>query len=178
MSDIERPGEGDRTAARATDVAAPSRAWTIVWRVFLGISPHPIVRVMRRFSDVGTVGELAILGRRTGRERRMLLGLIEVDGRRYVGHPNGLRAQWTRNLDAAGRAELVGRDGSRTAVVASKLQRGAERDAVIRQTGHAKPFPAGLLYRRSRRHLDASGEFFRLDPVVASDEVTGPGGAS
>jgi hypothetical protein len=44
-------------------------------------------------------GELVVIGRRTGRERRLLVNAIEINGRRFIGHPNG-HAHWTRNIAA------------------------------------------------------------------------------
>jgi len=51
---------------------------------------------------LGNVVELIVAGRRTGRRRIVLLGLLRVDRGWYLGHPNG-PVDWTRNLDAAAR---------------------------------------------------------------------------
>jgi hypothetical protein len=46
-----------------------------------------------------------------------------------VGHPNGERAQWVRNLEAAGSADVIDRAGAKTPVRAILLLRGPDRDA-------------------------------------------------
>jgi hypothetical protein len=92
------------------------------------------------------------------------VGLIEVGGRWYVGHPNG-DVGWTRNLAAAGEAVVAWPSGVRHGVRAERLADGDERDAVILATAHQQPFPGNLAYRAARRHILARGAYFRLEPV-------------
>lgn len=94
----------------------------------------------------------------------MLVGLISVGGRWYVGHPNG-EVAWTANLRAAGRVRVTPRPGADVDVVANPLEPGAERDAVILATSEQQPFPANLLYRAARRHILSEGRYFRLEPA-------------
>ena len=95
--------------------------------------------------------------------------ILDVDGRWYVGHPNG-PAGWVRNVAAAGVVEIepAGALGARFAVV--PLGPGPERDAVIRATWTQQPFPANLVYRAARRHVAAVGVYHRLDPVRGPSE--------
>jgi hypothetical protein len=94
----------------------------------------------------------------------VLVGLLLVDGRWYVGHPNGEAAQWVRNLAAARRATVRLRGGTATHVRARPLQPGSERDRIIRATFEQHPFPGNVVYYLARRHIAAVGAFFRLEP--------------
>lgn len=123
----------------------------------------PLIRAWWRLAGVGITVDLEVPGRHTRRQRRVLVGLLRVDGRWYVGHPNG-RAQWTRNLAAAGGARVNLRTSSVT-VHARRLGPGLERDAVIVATARQQPFPANLVYRAARRHILAVGDYFRLEPI-------------
>jgi deazaflavin-dependent oxidoreductase (nitroreductase family) len=140
-----------------------SRAWRGILNFFLKGVPTPVMRVVRNRVKAAPIEEFVITGRRTGRERRMLLGLFEVDGAWYVGHPNG-SAQWVRNLEAAGRCTVIRRDGVPVHVLARELPDGEERDAVIRKAG-TQPAPAGGIYRGAAGHIQAVGRYFRLSPV-------------
>ena len=125
--------------------------------------------VANRLAGLGRIVEVRTVGRRSGRPRTVLVTLLTVDGRGYVGHPNG-PAPWIRNVRAAGRVELDPPVpvGSRCATV--ELAEGPERDAVIRATWRQQPFPANLLYRAAARHVAAVGIYFRLEPF-AEDAV-------
>jgi hypothetical protein len=114
------------------------------------------------------VVELRYVGRRSGRARHTLVTLLTVDGRWYVGHPNG-SAAWIRNVEDAGVVEIhpPGANGSRFGV--ERLGHGPERDAVIRATWTQQPFPANLLYRAARRHIAAVGVYHRLGPMGPDD---------
>jgi hypothetical protein len=153
----------------SSDVVVPpsdargSRFWRLILAGFLRGAPSALMRQVRRRMPAAPIEEFVIVGRRTGRERRMLLGLFEIDGHWYVGHPNGT-ANWISNLEAAGGCIVIRRDGIPVKVLATELPRGAERDAVIAATGR-QPAPAGLVYRSARRHVDAVGRYFRLTPV-------------
>ncbi len=111
-----------------------------------------------------------MVGRRTGQERRLLLTLLEVDGKWYVGHPNGT-SQWVRNLAAAGSCIVVRRGDQRTRATATELSDGPERDAVISATAH-QPFPANLVYGAAQGHILAVGRYFRLEPTPENEGAT------
>lgn len=113
---------------------------------------------------MGITVDLRVPGRRTRRQRPVLVGLIEVAGGWYVGHPNG-EAGWTRNLAAAGEGTVAWPSGVTHRVRAERLADGDERDAVILATAHQQPLPGKYLYRASRRHILARGVYFRLEPM-------------
>jgi hypothetical protein len=127
----------------------------------------PVLRSMVAAGSAGLDGvlELRYVGRRSGRRRHTLVTVLAVNGRWYVGHPNG-PAAWLRNIDEAGVVEIdpPGASGSRFAV--ERLASGPERDAVIRATWTQQPFPANLLYRAARRHIAAVGVYVRLLPIA------------
>lgn len=131
----------------------------------------PLIRSWLAAGSPGLDGvvELRYPGRRTGRARSTLATIIDVDGRWYVGHPNG-PAAWVRNVESAGFVEIepAGALGARFAVVA--LGPGPERDAVIRATWSQQPFPANLVYRAARRHVAAVGVYHRLEPMPGPSE--------
>jgi hypothetical protein len=126
----------------------------------------PVLRSVVASGGPGLDGvvELRFVGRGSGRPRHTLVTLLTVDGRWYVGHPNG-PAAWVRNIETAGVVEVdpPGAAGSQFAVV--RLEPGSERDAVIRATWTQQPFPANLLYRAARRHVAAVGVYHRLEPM-------------
>ena len=157
---------GDRN-----DGGGGSRFWHSVIAVFLRTTPRPIVQFRRR-SPTFPVQEVAIIGRRSGLERRLFLGLITVGDTRYVGSSNGT-TNWTRNLAAAGTAEVITFDGRRTRMVATELERGPERTAVIDAVCRA-PFPAGPMYRLARRHVEAVGRYFEIAPTSDADQAASP----
>jgi len=95
------------------------------------------------------------------------VGLIEVGGGWYVGHPNG-EVGWTRNLAAAGQAVVAWPSRVSHRVRPERLADGDERDAVILATAHQQPFPGNLVYRAARRHILARGVYFRLEPMDES----------
>ncbi|HEX2221867.1 MAG TPA: nitroreductase/quinone reductase family protein [Candidatus Limnocylindria bacterium] len=142
-----------------------SAAWTVYlrWQYRALRVLDPLLRVWWRTFGIGITVDLEVSGRRTGRTRRVLVGLLRVDGRWYVGHPNG-PVQWTKNLAAAGRGRLTVR-GQRIDVTARRLGHGAERAAAIVATASQQPFPANLVYRAARRHVLAVGDYFRLEPM-------------
>jgi hypothetical protein len=113
---------------------------------------------------LGITSKLTVPGRRTGRERSVLVGLMKVRGRWYVGHPNG-EVAWTANLRNAGRATIAPRPEAPVDVTAELLPLGLERDAVIVAAAEQQPFPANLLYRSARRHILSAGTYFRLEPL-------------
>jgi hypothetical protein len=115
-------------------------------------------------AGLGNVVELRVAGRRSGTYRRVLLTLL-VDGNRwFLGHPNG-DVHWTRNLEAAGTADLAFRRTAPITIRGRRLAPGAERDRAILATGQ-HPFPANIVYRLARRHIRAVGAFFAIEPVT------------
>lgn len=162
-------------------VRAPGR-WATFWRTWyraLHLFEPPLTWLIRRrgFGNLVLVG---LVGRRSGRPRELPLGLLRVGGRRYVGHPSG-DCGWTLDLRAAGRATLDGAGMPATSMRAIVLERGPERDAVVRASFRQHPFPGNALYRLAGGHVTETGVFFRLEPdagasasVVAGDAQQGP----
>lgn len=112
---------------------------------------------------LGNVVELRVAGRRTGAYRRILLTLLRDGDQWFLGHPNGDVA-WTRNLEAAGTADILFRRSPPITILGRRLQPGALRDRAIASTGQ-HPFPGNLVYRLARAHIRAEGVFFAIDPV-------------
>lgn len=108
--------------------------------------------------------DLRVMGRRSGRPRRTMLTLLDDHGRWVVGHPNG-EVAWTRNLEAAGTADVAFRRGRVVTVRARRLE-GPARDSAILAT-RQQPFPANLIYRLARAHIRAVGVFFALERIDA-----------
>jgi len=147
----------------------PSRFWRIVLVFFVDNAPRPLMQLLRRRDPSFPVEELVVIGRRTGRERRILLGLHEVDGRWYVGHPNG-DANWVSNLVAAGECVVIRRGHEPVRVSALELPRGPERDAAIDATTRL-PDPSGFVFRQANSHIRAVGRYFRLTPIQPPAKV-------
>jgi hypothetical protein len=153
------------------DLPAPrfSRFWhrwfPIQYRIIRLLDPF--ARFQWRGFGLGNVVELQVTGRRTGRPRRILLGLLRDGDRWFLGHPNGDVA-WTLNLEAAGEARIVFRPPTTVAVRATRLQPGQLRDRAIASTGQ-HVFPGNLIYRIARRHILAAGTYFliELEPPAA-----------
>ena len=127
----------------------------------------PLIRSEWRATGIGlgNVVDLRVAGRRSGAYRRVLLTLL-VDGDRwFLGHPNG-HVSWTRNLEAAGTAEIAFRSQAPVHVRARLLEPGEERDRVFRTFGQ-HPFPGNLVYRLARAHIRAVGVYFAIEPVSA-----------
>ena len=124
----------------------------------------PVLRVWWRFFGIGITGQLTVRGRRSGRQRSVLVGLLNVDSHYYIGHPNGA-VDWTRNLTAAGEARIAQLPGISATLRAVPLADGPERDAVIAATARQQPFPGNLIYRAAQRHIRAVGVYFRLEPL-------------
>ena len=85
-----------------------SAAWTVALRAEYAVLRvlDPLIRWMWFSVGIGITCRLTVRGRRTGRERSVLVGLLRVDGAWYVGHPNG-EVGWTANLREAGRATIA-----------------------------------------------------------------------
>jgi hypothetical protein len=148
----------------AVDRGSP--AWRVTWRAAYALIRllDPLVRSYRELGLPGLdpIVELRIRGRRTGRDRGVLVTLLPLDGRVYVGHPNG-SASWIRNLEATGEATILIRGEPPARVRATALPAGDERTAVIRATARLQPFPANLLYRAARGHILRVGRYVRLE---------------
>jgi hypothetical protein len=155
--------------------ALPARAsatWSLVFRVsyrFIRLV-DPLVRrlVASRVPGLGRIVEVRTVGRRSGRPRTVLVTMLTVDGRRYVGHPNG-SAPWTKNIRAAGWVDVDPPAPAGPRCAAVELPAGPERDAVIRATWRQQTFPANLLYRAATRHVAAVSVYFRLEPESGAD---------
>jgi hypothetical protein len=143
-----------------------SAAWTAWFRVQYRLIrlADPLVRAWLGRPGLADTVDLVIVGRRSGRPRPVLVGLLELDGRWYVGHPNG-PVHWTRNLEAAGRATLLRPGMAPVEVSAEPLSQGSERSAAIGATFVQHPFPGNLTYRLAGRHVEAVGAFYRLEPL-------------
>lgn len=145
-------------------VDAARGTWARVFRIFFALVPTPAVRAIRKAIQIGPIEELVVVGRRSGKDRRVLIVLPQVGSLWYVGHPNGDRANWVLNLIAAGRARVNTRAGA-TAVRAVLLGPGEERNIAIREhTRQQRALPTRLLYRAARTYITSAGAFFRLEP--------------
>ena len=147
---------------------APSRFWSVAlrWWYRVLVLIDPLVRERYWAFGLGITVELVVPGRVSGRPRSVLLGLLRVGDRMYLGHPNGDMA-WTRNFEAAGRAELRIRGLPPLAVRPIRLPPGPERDAVLRVTWRQQPFPGNVFYFLARDHIRAVGTYFRLEAVAS-----------
>lgn len=142
-----------------------SRLWSATFVLlyrFLRLMDVPIRAVWTRMG-LGNVVEVRIRSRRTGQERDLFLGVLRVGEQLYLGHPNGA-SFWTRDLDAAGSAEIAFHVGEPVAIRGVLLSPGQERSAVISATNQ-HPFPGNLVYRLARRHIMAVGRYYRLEPI-------------
>ncbi len=121
----------------------------------------PAVRLIWRRFGLGNVIELRVPGRRSGTSRSVLLGLLRDGDRLFLGHPNG-HVDWTRNLQAAGRATLAIRPPTAISIRAHELPDGDLRDrAILATTQHV--FPGNVIYRLAWRHIRAAGAFFEIE---------------
>jgi len=145
-------------------------AWWRGWYRLLRLVGGPLDRIARR-PGFGNLVVLRVVGRRSGLERSLPLGVLTVDGRRYLGHPSGDTA-WTLNLRAAATATIESARIRRTRVRPVLLGPGPERDAAVQASFRQHPFPGNALYRLAGRHVAACGVFFRLEP--ADDVAPGP----
>jgi hypothetical protein len=138
-------------------------AWDHFFRLFYALVRllDPLVRISRRVVGPLNVVDLTTTGRRTGRRRSVLLTLLDVDGRWYLGHPSG-EVGWTRNV-AAGPAEIRIGTSSPIEVRAFRLEPGAERERAIRAGWSQHPFGGSLVYWIARNHVRQHGVFFRIE---------------
>ena len=148
--------------------AAGSGPWHFMFRMLFVSAPTGVMRWLRA-RGIGTLEELVVRGRRTGREHRLLVGVFRLRGNMYVGHPNGDEANWVRNLVAADSAVLNQRGQPPLPVRPHRLAPGAERDEVIIATARLQPFPASLVYRLGRGYIVRKGSYFRLEPLSSGE---------
>jgi hypothetical protein len=154
--------ESDGPFDRPVRARGPWGTWWRAWYRLIRLVEAPLVWLARG-PGFGNLIVLTVAGRRSGRTYRVPLGLLRVEGRPYVGHPSG-DAAWTLNVRAAGGAVIESARISATPMRATVLGPGHERDEVVRATFRQHPFPGGLFYRISGRHVFSTGVFFRLEP--------------
>jgi Domain of unknown function (DUF385). len=158
----------------------PAPRFSAAWHRWLPIQYRlialldPLVRLVWRGFGLGNIIELRVRGRRTGQTRTVLLGLLRDGDRWFLGHPNGDVA-WTRNLEAAGAAELVFRPPTALPVRAQLLPPGELRDRAIASTGQ-HVFPGNLIYRLARAHVRAVGTYFLIEVGEAPERVAAASG--
>lgn len=155
-----------------------SRAWSIYFRIQYRLIRllDPLIRVVWRGFGLGNVVELRLVGRRTGRPRPVLVGMLRVGSSRYLGHPNG-EAAWIRNLEAAETVQLSEVWPWLELISVTRLPPGPERDSAILATWQHVP-PGNLAYRLARRHILAVGSYFRVEPASGRPLATAPASAS
>jgi len=151
--------EGRLPAPRA------SRAWSVYLRLQYRLIRllDPFVRPWWRGYGLGNVVELRVRGWRSGRPRPILLGLLRDGDRWFLGHPNG-DVPWTRNLEAAGVAELSLSWPGAIEIRATRLPDGELRDRAVLATGQ-HVFPGNVVYRLARSHVRAVGTYFLIEPA-------------
>lgn len=136
-------------------------AWWRRWYRFVRLA-GPVIERLTLGRGYGNYVILRVMGRRTGRERSVPLGLLTVGERRYLGHPSGDTA-WTLNLRATRLAVIEGADVRRWTFRPVLLEAGTERDAAVEASFRQHPFPGSLLYRLAGSHVRDTGVFFRLE---------------
>lgn len=157
--------DGHDAAGASVTLPAPraSRACRVYFRAQYRLIRlmGPLVGAFWRGYGLGNIVELRVAGRRTGQPRRILLGLLRAHDRWFLGHPNGDVA-WTRNLEAAGVAELSLSWPSAIPIRATRLPDGELRDQAILATSQ-HVFPGNVVYRLARRHVRAVGVYFLIE---------------
>jgi hypothetical protein len=142
----------------------PTGAWAPLWprwyRMIRALDGLLIRLALER--GYGNLVLLRVPGRRTGRERRLLLGVLRVGERCYLGHPNG-DTSWTLDVRAADRITLESATLPLTSFKTLVLGPGPERDAVVRAAFRQHPFPGNAIYRLAAGHVFEFGVFFRLE---------------
>ena len=148
----------------------PSAGWRRFFPVMYRADPARRGAAARRGGGAygyGNIVELRVAGRRTGRHDGPCSALLRDGNRWFLGHPNG-HVRWTRNLEAAGTADLVlplARRRSPSARTSSPP--GDLRDRAILATGQ-HPFPGNLVYRLARAHIRAVGRVLRRASTLTS----------
>jgi hypothetical protein len=162
-----------------TRVDAGGRAWRLTWRAFYAmarrIGPATRALVWLRIPTFhNEVVELPLVGRRTGRARPVIVGLIRHGEHWYVGHPNGPRP-WLANLAATDSLVVTPPRSSPLRVRAIPLEVGAEREAVIRAGARQLPLPIRPLYVGARGHILRAGLYYRLHPLDGDQAASARG---
>ena len=159
------------SAAVQTHVDDGVYAWHVTWRVlfFMARRTNALMRAFRGLPLPSTseIVELRLVGRKTGRRRDVLVGMSRIDGRMYVGHPNGPTA-WLANLAAADVATLQVKHQPPVQVRSVPLGLGPEREAAIRATGSQEWLVIRPFYWASRRHILRAGVYHRLDVITGA----------
>lgn len=163
------------SAADETRVDDGVLVWRATWRVLFAITRRTgaLMRAFRGLPLPSTseIVELRLVGRRTGRPRNVLIGMSRIDGRLYVGHPNGPTA-WLANLDAVDAATLHVKHQPAIQVRSVPLPLGPEREAAIRATARQEWLFVRPVYWASQRHILRAGVYHRLDVITeAPNEV-------
>lgn len=127
----------------------------------------PLWRRLTERRGLGNTVELLVVGRRTGRERRVLVGLLAVNERRYLGHANA-SAAWLRDLLAEGEGRLIVDRAAPLRVNAVPIEPGPDQDAVVLGASRQHPFPVDLAYRLARASIRVDGVFVRLESADGS----------
>lgn len=159
-------------------VDAGNPVWHLVWRVGYVIARRwgrlmQVLVALRVPSFDNEIVKLSLVGRKTDRPRPVLVTLLRVDGRWYVGHPDG-PAAWLANLGAATSVKLTIPRRPPVYVRSVPLGLGPERDAVIRATASQQPIPVRPLYWASRQHTLRAGVYHRLEVVDYLESGIGP----
>lgn len=147
------------------------RAYPLLYETLKLIDP--LLRRWWRVFGLGNVVELVVPGRRSGKSRSVLVGLLQDGDRLFLGHPDR-NVAWTSNLEAAREGELRFANGAVMPFRAEPLPDGEQREAAIRCTWTQHPFPGDLLYRLGRGHVRAVGVFFRLHPIRRTSSAAQP----
>lgn len=146
-------------------------AWRVTWRVLFAITRRTggLMRAFRGLPLPSTqeIVELRLIGRKSGRRRDVLVGMSRIDGRLYVGNPNGPTA-WLANLSAADAATLQIKHQPSVLVRAVPLGLGPEREAAIRATARQEWLLVRPVYRASMRHILRAGVYHRLDVLTGA----------
>jgi len=150
----------DRTAREPTSSGA-----TRVARVPLQVRIFsPILKALLALRvPLGYNRLVTIRGRKSGLPRTAAIAVLEVSGRRWVWAPWG-EVNWVRNLRAAGRATIKGRDGQIEEVRAIEFD-ADERVEFFRDVlaPFARSFPLGVTFIKLVDGVDVT------DPVKAAE---------
>jgi hypothetical protein len=156
------------SAVSQTRVDDGVKAWRVTWLVLFGMARRLNV-VMVRFRGLplpstSEIVQLRLVGRKSGKPRDVLVGMSRIDGRMYVGHPNGPTA-WLANLAASEVVTLEVKHEPPIQVHPVPLVLGPERDAAIRATGSQEWLAVRPFYWASRGHILRAGVYHRLDVI-------------
>jgi deazaflavin-dependent oxidoreductase (nitroreductase family) len=155
---IERPGSpGSPEPPRMATTRAPA---------VVRASNPLTTRLLRLGAPMGPNLLLTVRGRASGLERTAPVAVVEIDGRRWVIGAYG-DVQWTRNLRAAGQAD-VERHGRREHVTARELDREEALDWFSRVLpAYIRSFPwLGRVF--ARLLFGAIAPVIRTDPAAAA----------